>query len=201
MYKLGWLIDSGNFSVMGYPPLPERIVLLICMVSQFMWKKDFFWTGLFSRKLTILMFSTGFTWLSALLLFLYQSPSSFLCMVFYSISSNIDQFLLVNPSAHVFFFGDFNVHHKDWLSYSGGTDRLFPSQMTLLGWLTFLLGFLIAIRTVLLFGINLFPLMLVFVLQWYGFPFIGKFLSSGCLSFHWLSNKLKTGCPVSFAGS
>ena len=149
----------------------------------------------------LLMFSTGFTWLSALLLFLYQSPSSFLCMVFYSISSNIDQFLLVNPSAHVFFFGDFNVHHKDWLSYSGGTDRLFPSQMTLLGWLTFLLGFLIAIRTVLLFGINLFPLMLVFVLQWYGFPFIGKFLSSGCLSFHWLSNKLKTGCPVSFAGS
>ena len=149
----------------------------------------------------LLMFSTGFTWLSALLLFLYQSPSSFLCMVFYSISSNIDQFLLVNPSAHVFFFGDFNVHHKDWLSYSGGTDRLFPSQMTLLGWLTFLLGFLIAIRTVLLFWINLFPLMLVFVLQWYGFPFIGKFLSSGCLSFHWLSNKLKTGCPVSFAGS
>ena len=24
----------------------------------------------------------------------------------------------------MFFFGDFNVHHKDWLIYSGGTDRL-----------------------------------------------------------------------------
>ena len=24
----------------------------------------------------------------------------------------------------MFVFGDFNVHHKDWLTYSGGTDRL-----------------------------------------------------------------------------
>ena len=23
----------------------------------------------------------------------------------------------------VFVFGDFSVHHKDWLTYSGGTDR------------------------------------------------------------------------------
>ena len=44
-------------------------------------------------------------------------------MVFDSISSNIDKVLLINPSANVFVFGDFNVHHKDWLTYSGGTDR------------------------------------------------------------------------------
>ena len=44
-------------------------------------------------------------------------------MVFYSISSNIDEVLSINPSANVFVFGDFNVHHKDWLSYSGGTDK------------------------------------------------------------------------------
>ena len=44
-------------------------------------------------------------------------------MVFYSISSNIDEVLSINPSANVFVFGDFNVHHKDWLAYSGGTDR------------------------------------------------------------------------------
>ena len=31
--------------------------------------------------------------------------------------------LSINPSANVFVFGDFNVHHKDWLTYSGGTDR------------------------------------------------------------------------------
>ena len=55
--------------------------------------------------------------------FLYRSPSSSLCTVFYSISSNIDEVLSINPSANVFFFGDFNVHHKDWLTYSGGTDR------------------------------------------------------------------------------
>ena len=55
--------------------------------------------------------------------FLYQSPSSLLCTVFDSISSNIDEVLSINPPANVFVFGDFNVHHKDWLTYSAGTDR------------------------------------------------------------------------------
>ena len=54
--------------------------------------------------------------------FLYRSPSSSLCTVFYSISSNIDEVISINSSANVFVFGDFNVHHKDWLTYSGGTD-------------------------------------------------------------------------------
>ena len=44
-------------------------------------------------------------------------------MVFHCISSNQDEVLSINPSAIVFVFGDFNVHHKDWLTYSGGTDR------------------------------------------------------------------------------
>ena len=44
-------------------------------------------------------------------------------MVFDSISSNIDEVLSINPSANIFVFGDFNVHQKDWLTYSGGTDR------------------------------------------------------------------------------
>ena len=48
--------------------------------------------------------------------FFYQSPSSALCMVFDSISSNIDEVLSINPSANVFVFGDFKVHHKDWLT-------------------------------------------------------------------------------------
>ena len=55
--------------------------------------------------------------------FLYRSPSSALCTVFDSISSNIDQVLSINPSPNIFVFGDFNVHHKDWFTYSGGTDR------------------------------------------------------------------------------
>ena len=41
---------------------------------------------------------------------------------FDSISSKIDEVLSINPSAHVFVFGDFNVHHNDWLTYSGGTN-------------------------------------------------------------------------------
>ena len=56
-------------------------------------------------------------------LFLYRSPFSSFCTVFDSVSSYIDEVLLINPSANVFVFGDFNVHHKDWLIYSGGTDR------------------------------------------------------------------------------
>ena len=43
-------------------------------------------------------------------------------MVFDSISSNIDEVLSINPSHNVFIFGDFNIHHKDWLTYSGGID-------------------------------------------------------------------------------
>ena len=55
--------------------------------------------------------------------FLYQSPSLPLCMVFDSISSKIYEVLWVNPFANVFLFGNFNVPHKDWRTYFGGTDR------------------------------------------------------------------------------
>ena len=55
-------------------------------------------------------------------LFLYGSLSLSLCTVLYSILSNIDEVLSINPSGNVFVFGDFNVYHKDWLTYSGGTD-------------------------------------------------------------------------------
>ena len=55
--------------------------------------------------------------------FLYRSPSSSLCAVFDSISCNINEVLAINPSGNVFVFGDFNVNHKDLLTYSGGTDQ------------------------------------------------------------------------------
>ena len=55
--------------------------------------------------------------------FLYPALSSSLCTVFDSISSNINEVLSINPSANIFVFGDFNVYHKDWLTYSSGTDR------------------------------------------------------------------------------
>ena len=47
-----------------------------------------------------------------------------LCPRFFdTISSNIDEVLSINLSANVFLFGDFNVRHKNWFTYSGGTYR------------------------------------------------------------------------------
>ena len=104
--------------------------------------------------------------------FLHWSPSSSLCNVFDSVSSNIDKILSINPSANVLVFEDFNIHHKDWLTYSGGTDRSgeicynFSITNDLTRWLTFLLGILTVILTVLLFWIHFILLMLLFVLRW-----------------------------------
>ena len=104
--------------------------------------------------------------------FLYRSPSSSLCTVFDSTLSNIDEVLSINPSANVFVFGDFNAHHKDWLSYSGGTDR--PGELcymfSISNDLTQIVNFPTRIpdcdSTILLFWISFFLLTLVFVLQW-----------------------------------
>ena len=43
--------------------------------------------------------------------------------VFDFVSSDIDEVFSINPCAKFFVFGYFDVHHKDWLTYSGGTDR------------------------------------------------------------------------------
>ena len=66
--------------------------------------------------------------------FLYRSPSSSLCTVFDSVSSNIDEVLSINPSANV------NIYHKDWLPILVELIDLvnlvliFLSQMALLRW-------------------------------------------------------------------
>ena len=77
--------------------------------------------------------------------FFHESPSSSLSTVLGSILLDIDEVLSINISANLFVFGDFNIHHKDWLTYSGRADRadrtlIFLSQIDLLRWLTFLLG-------------------------------------------------------------
>ena len=50
----------------------------------------------------------------------FSSTYHLLCLF---VSSNINEVLSINPSANVFVFGDFNIHHKNCLTYSGGTDR------------------------------------------------------------------------------
>ena len=52
----------------------------------------------------------------------FSSINHLLCRVFHSISSNIDEVTLINSPINTFIFGDFNVHHKDWLTYSRGAD-------------------------------------------------------------------------------
>ena len=165
-------IDSGNFSVTCYLPLIQKDSSTH-MHGLAVYVKE----GLpFARNLSLensadsyLCFQLALLQSVSYFFFLYRSPSLPLCTVFYSISSNIDEVLMINPSANVFVFGDFNVHHKDWLTYSGGTDRsviIFLSQTILLRWLTFPLESLTVTLTVLLFWIYLFLLTLVFVLQW-----------------------------------
>ena len=139
-----------------------------------------FCTGLISRKICrfLLMFSTGFTSISVLLLFPLLITFFVAMHSFWFYFINIDEVLSINPSANVFVFGDFNIHHEDWLTYSGGTDwpdklcyNFSISNDLILRWLTFLLRSQTVILTVLFFWIVLFLLMLVFVLS---FPPLGK---------------------------
>ena len=119
-------IDSGNFSVRGYLPLIQKDSSTH-MHGLAVYVKEVL---PFARDITLensadsyLCFRLALLHSVSYFFFRYQSPSSLLCMVFDSISSNIDKVLLINPSANVFVFGDFNVHHKDCLTYSGGTGR------------------------------------------------------------------------------
>ena len=120
-------IDSGNFSVTGYLPLIRKDSSTH-MHGLAVYVKE----GLpFARDLSLensadsyLCFRLALLHSVSYFFFLNRSPSSSLCTIFDSISSNIDEVLSINPPANVFVFGDFNVHHKDWLTYSGGTVRL-----------------------------------------------------------------------------
>ena len=124
--NLNDLIDSGNFSVRGYLPLIRKdssthmhgLAVYVKEGLPFAWD-----LSLENSSDSYLCFRLALLHSVSYFFFLYRSPSSALCTVFDSVSSNIDEVLSINPSANVFVFGDFNVHHKDWLTYSSGTDR------------------------------------------------------------------------------
>ena len=80
---------------------------------------------------------------------------------------------MINPSANVFVFGDFDVHHKDWLTCFGRTDK--PGELSYhfsisddltqrVNFPTWILDS--NVTHSLLFWISFFLLTLVFVLQW-----------------------------------
>ena len=119
-------IDSYNFSVRGCLPLIRKD-FSTHMHGLAVYVKE----GLpFARYLSLensadsyfcfqlaLLYSVSYSFL------FYRWPSLSWYTVFDSFSSNIDEVFSINLSANMFVFGDFNIHHKDWLTCSGGTDR------------------------------------------------------------------------------
>ena len=119
-------INSGNFSVMVYFPLIRKDSITHMHVLAVYVKE-----GLpFARDLPLENSADSYFCFRLALLhsvsyffFRYQLP--LLCTLFDSILSIIDEVFSINPSANVFVFWD--VHHKDRLTYFGGTDR--PSEL------------------------------------------------------------------------
>ena len=124
--NLGDSINSGNFAVRGYLHLIQKdsithmhgLAVYVKEGLPFEW--DLF---LENSADSYLCFRLALHHSVPDFFFLYESPSSSLCTDFNSISFNIDEVPLITPSANVFVFGDFNIHHKDLLIYSVGTDR------------------------------------------------------------------------------
>ena len=144
------------------------------MVLQFRWKKDFLLHKTYLKK-TLRILTSIFDWLYfTQYLTSFSSIDHLLChyAVFDSIWSNIDEVLSISPSANVFVFGDFNVHHEDWLTYADGTDR--PGELCynffISNDLTQTVNFLTRITDwdshFSIFWICFFLPTLVFVLQW-----------------------------------
>ena len=95
----------------------------------------------------------------------------------------------------MFVFGDFNVHHKDWLTYSGGTDRSdeLCYNFSILNDLTQMVKFLTRIPDCDSHSpafLDLFLLTLEFVLQRLSLPWeiLIMLLSQFPLTFHHIQN-------------
>ena len=108
--------DSGNFSARDYLPLIRKDSsththgLAVYVKKRLRFARDL---SLDNSADSYLCFRLALLHSVSYFFFLYRSPSSALYTDFDSISSNIDEVLSINPSANVFVFGDFNVHHKD----------------------------------------------------------------------------------------
>ena len=98
-------IDSGNFSVRGYLPLIRKDSgthlhgLAVYVKERLPFARDL---SLENSADSYLCFRLDLLHSVSYFFFLYRSPSSSLCTVFDSISSNIDEVPSINPSANVF---------------------------------------------------------------------------------------------------
>ena len=109
----------------------------------------------------------------------------------------------MNPSVNVFVFGDFNIHHKDWLTYSVGSDR--PGELcysfSISNDLTQMVNFPTRIFDCDSHSPALLDLFLFYdvsVCSTMAFPPLGNsYRVNSCINFHRLSVKLKTGWPIS----
>ena len=116
-------IDSGNFFVSGCLPLIQKDSSIhVHGLAVYVKEGLPFALDLSLEKSTDFYFCL---WLALLhwvsyVFFFYWSPSSYLCMVSYSIYYLIllfciDEVFSINLSANVFMFGDFNIHHRTGL--------------------------------------------------------------------------------------
>ena len=123
-------VDSGNFSARCYLLLIQKdsITHMHGLAVHVKEGLPFAWVlSLENYANSYIYFQLALLHSVSYFFFLYLSPSLLLCMVFYSISSNIYEIPSINPFPNAFVFWDFNVHHKDWTAYSGGNDR--PSEL------------------------------------------------------------------------
>ena len=86
--------------------------------------RTLFCMGLISRTLQIFTYLFNRLYCTQCLTS-FSSIDHLLCLYawLFILFHQTDEVLLIKPSANVFVFGEFNVHHKGWLTYSGGTDR------------------------------------------------------------------------------
>ena len=150
------------------------------------------------KTLQILTYFFDWLYLTQCLISFSSMDHPCLCAVFDSISSHIDEVLLINPCGNALSFETLTSIIRTGLPilveliFQVISVTIFLSQMNLLRRPIFLLGSLTVILTVLLFWIYLFLLRLVFVLQWFllHWEILIMLLSQFSLSFYHIHNRL-----------
>ena len=191
-------IGSGNFSVRGYLPFirKDSSTHMYGLAVYVKWL-PFAWALSLENSAD-----------SCFQLALLHSLSYFFFLAFvfvhgflilFHLSSEV---LFINPSANVFVFGDFNVHHKDLFTYSGRTDQLGKLCYNFSIWndLTLMVNFPTRIPDCGFHSPALLNLFISFdasICSAMAFPPLGNSYHVVFSVSNWLSRKLKTGCPVS----